>query len=71
MIGDLRMKEVVRIPIEIPGKRVKALTSSYSIAREVKFSWKEFKVEESWISRAAKIFAKEGQITKQQEQSII
>jgi hypothetical protein len=31
-------KEVARIPVEIPGERVKALTSTYSIAREIKFS---------------------------------
>ena len=43
--GKLSMKEVVWIPIEIPGKRVQALTSSYAIAREVKFSRRGFKEE--------------------------
>lgn len=41
--GGLKMTEVAKIPVEIPGERVKALTSTYSIAREVKFSkwdWK-------------------------------
>lgn len=31
-IGGLTLTEVARIPIEIPGERVKALTSTYSIA---------------------------------------
>jgi len=31
-IGGMKMTEVARIPIEIPGERVKALTSTYSIA---------------------------------------
>jgi hypothetical protein len=41
--SGIKMTEVARIPIEIPGERVKALTSTYSIAREVKFSKKEWK----------------------------
>lgn len=43
--GSLKMTEVARIPVEIPGERVKALTSTYSIAREVKFSRREWKEE--------------------------
>lgn len=51
-IGGAIMKEVVWIPLEIPGKWVQALTSSYSIAREVKFSRKQFKEELKWQQRA-------------------
>ncbi len=62
-IGGTKMQEVARIPIEIPGERVKALTSTYSIAREITFSCNEWKAEKKRKKRALKIQADEGQIT--------
>lgn len=56
-IGGMKMTEVARIPIEIPGERVKALTSTYSIAWEVKFSKWEWKEEIRWKKLAEKLIS--------------
>jgi hypothetical protein len=41
--SGLRYTEVARIPVEIPGLRVKSLTSAYDIVREISFSQKAWK----------------------------
>ena len=62
-IGHKKFTEVARIPVEIPGERVKALTSTYSIVREVKFSLRDWKEENKLKKQAIKQLSKEGQQT--------
>lgn len=69
-IGHRRFTEVARIPVEIPGERVKALTSTYSIVREEKFSLRDWKEDKKLRKLAIKEIAKEGQQTRQKEKDV-
>lgn len=53
--SGLKYSEVAKVPVEIPGSRVKALTSAYSIAREINFSLNKWKKELKRVKKAAKL----------------